>query len=158
MGKKHNDVFETKKSLLEEQKKLQKKIAKIRIPCSHTTAKGKLKVDFINGAYCECKNCGTKFDFEQIELKDLEDAILTVHNAINQIKAFTNNPDDDRRIIITLGDLDYNLSEIKELYKRTTKEFGKGKKNKKSYDDSFGSYGASSINFVGSGKKNKYYK
>lgn len=157
MGKKHNDLFETKKSLLEEQKKLQKKIAKIRIPCSHTSAKGKLKVEFIKGTLCECENCGTKFDFEQIDLKELEDAILVVHNAINQIKAFTNDPDNDRRIITTLGDLDYNLSEIKELYKRATKEFGKGKKKKKSHDDAFGSYGASSINFVGSGKKGKYY-
>ena len=153
MGK-NKDKFENKRSILEEQRILEKKLRKLKIPCSHTNNKGKLKVDFINGTLAECKKCGAKFDFGQIELKDLDKAIMVVHNAVNQIKAFSNDPESERGIIIQLGEIDYNLSELRELYKRAVNSYSKNNNKKKNKsDDGFGSYGISNIGFASSKKR-----
>ena len=157
---KNDNYYADKKSLLEEQRELEKKIAKMKIPCSHTSNKGKVKVDFEANGLGKCKICGTKFRFDIIDLNDLDKAIMIVHNAINQVKVFSDDPNRERKVIIKLGELDYNLSELRELYKRASKDLGNGKKKKnKSHDDQFGSYGTGNIGFVGGGKKKgKYYR
>lgn len=155
--KKKNNNFASMSDILEEKKKLDKKLAKVAIPCSHTNDKGKLKIEFLDNGLARCKKCGSVFSFETISHDSLDKAVRTVHNAINQIKALTEDPDREQGVINSLGQLDYNLKETAELYKKTVSNYGKGgkKKNKKQYD-SFGSYGAGSIEFIGGKKKNKY--
>lgn len=154
MGK--NSNFESLRDLMEEEKKLKRKMRKLKIPCSHTNDKGKIKVEFIKGTLARCKKCECVFDFGRIEFDELDAAVETVHNAINQIKALSNDPEKEANLIRELGSIDFNLSEMADLYKRTITKYGKGTNNKKkNKDSSFGSYGASNINFI-DGKKNKY--
>lgn len=153
MGKKDSSSFVSMRDLVEEEKKIKRKKLKIRIPCSHTNDKGKIKVDFVKGTLAQCKKCGCVFDFERIEPEELDNAVEVVHNAINQIKALSNDPEKEASLIRELGTIDFNLSEMSDLYKRTITKYGKGGNNNKKKDkDRFGSYGASSIDFIGNGK------
>lgn len=160
MGKK-DSRFESLRDIYEEETRLRRKREKLKIPCSHTNDKGKIKVDFIKGTVARCRKCGAQFDFSQIPMDDLYEAIDVVHNALNQIKALSNDPEKESKLISDLGSIDYNLSEMAELYKRTIEKNGKGGKNKKKHsDNSFGSYGANSLDFIGgrsgNGCKRKY--
>lgn len=160
MAKKNND-FTPMSDLMEEKKKLEKKMKKITIPCSHTNSNGKVKIDFIGkGNLVRCKKCGCKFDFSVIDSDNLRNAIRTVHNAINQVKAMTDDPEREETVIKNLGELDYNLDAMEELYSKTVYQYNKtgGKKKKKHNNNDYGNYGANSIDFIGGGKrKNKYY-
>jgi len=152
---KKTSEFQSMRDLQEEQKKIEKKLRKVKIPCSHSNSNGKIKVDFINNStLAKCKKCGTKFDFKTIPFEELEHAQMVMHNAVNQIKAFSDDPEKERSVIVTLGDFDYNSFEIVELYKRTINAFGKNKKNnKKKHDDDFGAYGIGSAISLSGGKK-----
>lgn len=160
MGKKKNNDFTPMSDLMEEKKKLEKKMGKISIPCSHTNDNGKVKFDFLGkGNLVRCKKCGCTFDFGTIDPDDLHKAVLTVHNAINQVKSMTDDPNREAGVINTLGNLDYNMKEMEELYRKTVFNYHKGgkkKKNRKNND--FGQYGYNNIDFIGTKpKKNKYY-
>lgn len=152
MGKNSNNKngFQTMSDLMEEKKKLEKKLGKVMIPCSHTNSNGKLKVDFLGRDLCRCKKCGCEFSFEQIDNDELKSAIRTLHNAINQIKAMSDDPEKESSVIEQLGNLDYNLKEMKELYNKTINDNVRGgKKKKKNRDNNaFGSYGTSNIKFI----------
>lgn len=159
MAKKETE-FENMRDLLEERKKIDKRLHKAMIPCSHTKENGKLKVEFINGTRCRCKRCGAEFDFTRISNEELRAAVRTIHNALNQIKALSSDPSKEYGVIKQLGTLDFNLKDIAELYQRTQNESGKGgkmkKKKNRGYGNDFGSFGADSIDFIGGGKK--YYR
>ena len=159
MGKNKNNDFTPLGDLLEEKKKLEKKMSQIRIPCSHTKKSGKVTFDFIKGNSVRCKTCGCVFDFTAIDSDELASAIKTVHDAINQVKAMSNDPSEEKKIIRRLGELDYNLNELASLYDITVNRYSKGgKKKKKKNEDSFGSFGANNLEFIGGGKKkNRYY-
>ena len=155
-NKKKSSDFVEMRDLREEQKKLDKKKKKVAIPCSHTNAKGKLKLNFLGkGNLVQCEKCETVFDFSTISHDDLKDAIRIVHNAINQVKVMTDDPEKEYAVISNLGQLDYNLKELEELYRRATNKYGKGEKKKKNKDD-FGQYGINALSFTG-GKNKKYY-
>lgn len=159
MGKNKNSSFETMRDLQEERKKLEKKMAKVKIPCSHTNSNGKIKVEFRKGTIAECKKCGCVFDFERISDEDLNDAVEVIHNAINQIKALSNDPEKEMKIIETLGQIDYSLSELAELYTRTVSKYGKGgkkNKNKNKNNDSIGSYGVGNLDLLGGKNRRRY--
>ena len=155
MGKNNNKSdFQSMEDLQNEMKKLQKKMAKQSIGCSHTNDNGKLKVDFLHGTSCKCKKCKIEFDFEQIEEEEIKEAAKVIHNAINQIKALSDDPVKEKSVIIELGTIDYNLKELVELYIKTINQKTKGgKKNKKknkgnNNQNVFGNYGTSNIKFI----------
>lgn len=151
MGKNHKDEhFTDVNSLYEQQREIQKKIEKAKIPCSHTNAKGKLKVKFMDGNVVKCTKCGTTFSFDPISMKDLKAAVQTVHNAINQCKALSNDPQGaEKELIKTLGGIDFNLSELLTLYERISSNGDKKKKKNKKKDrgDHFGESGMNAILF-----------
>lgn len=148
MGKNNND-FQTMSDLMEEKKKLEKKLSKVMIPCSHTNSNGKLKVDFIGRTRCRCKKCGAEFDFEQVSQDEAKEAIATLHNMINQIKALSDDPEKEFSVIKELGSIDYNLKEVCDLYEKTIANNTRGgKKKKKQNDNVFGSYGSGSLKFI----------
>ena len=155
MSKKDAEIL-TMRNLVEKRKELDRELDKLKIPCSHTKeSNGRLKVEFINERYVRCEKCGCEFDFTRIETDELKNAVNIIHNAINQIKVMSDAPEREKKVLRELGTMDYNLSELLDLYKRTINTFGKGKKKKKSKDSSFGSYGAASIDFI-NGRRNKY--
>lgn len=159
MGKKHkNDYFSAMRDLREEEKKIKKKLKQITIPCPHTNHKGKLSGEFIKGDLFQCKRCGQKFSFTQISSDTLSDAIRVCQNAINQIKAFSDNPQEEESLIRSLGELSYNLGEVGDLYNRVCSGPKEKKKNKhrNNDDNGFGGYG--SIGFIGDKKKKKKNK
>lgn len=152
MGKKEHDgddFYSKKSALLRKQQSIAEEIEGLRVPCSHTKKNGKLKCHFIPGGkddtLVECERCGARFNMAAIRRESLEGAITVLHNAINQIKVFANNPDadeDERRVIIRLGKIDRDLKEILKVYGRTVLENGKdGKKKKKKSGDNFGGSG-----------------
>jgi len=127
---------------------------KIAIHCCHQNEKGKLKIypyeKGKTGDY-QCKYCKTIFNMNHISKEELKDALSTLHNAIQQIRSFA-DCDKDEKIIMLLGELDFNLHETKELYERYADIYGKRNKKKKDRDD-IGSYGVGSISFIGGKKK-----
>jgi len=141
------------------QKEAEKERRKAIIECAHQNEKGKLKIHPVNekGDY-ECKYCEEQFNMNSISRSNIEDAIETMHNAIQQIRCFS-DPEDDAKLVRLLGELDFNMQEVGELYERIVNLYGKNKKknrgDKYKDHDSFGSYGASSLSFIGGGKKNK---
>lgn len=154
-GEKKNKGFECIDSiedLKEAQKAISKKIEKAKIPCSHTNENGKIKIKFLDDSTrVQCKKCGAMFDFKTVDMDTLNDAIRIVHNAINQVKVLSDNPSEDKKVIRLLGELDYNLGNLSELYEATTKSFNKNKnkKKKKNRDyDSFGQFGAGSVRYI----------
>lgn len=157
--KKKNDIFTNISNLEKAQKELDKEKAKIAIPCSHTNDKGKLKVEFLRGHLARCKRCGAKFDFAVVSDDDLDKAFMVVHNVLNQIKALSDDPVGEEKLIKSLGELDFNLKETKKLYRKTIEAAAKNngnKKKNKNKGDQFGSYGASNVEFIANGKRKKY--
>lgn len=154
MGKKND--FNEMGNLLEEKKKLDRKIKRAAIACSHLGKNGKVKFDIDQSTgQCVCKRCGTKFNFAQYSAATANECIKGVHDIINQIKVFTDDPDEDAGLIRTLGEIDYNLQTVKELYNRLISD-GKHNKKKKNSNDygSFGNIGRD-LSFVSGGKKKK---
>lgn len=158
MGKeKLHDKFSKIKEL---EKQLKKEKKKTMMECFHQNEKGKLKIVPINdkGDY-ECKKCSDEFNMNQLKRATLNDAVKILHDAIQQIKCFS-DPSEDRKLIAQLGELDYNTGELVELYDRVVIAYGnKNNRNKNDHrqhnkdnnDNSFGSYG--SISFIGGKKK-----
>lgn len=163
MGKKNKKGFNSLKELDAQRQSLEKKMKQISIDCSHTKHNGKFAGKFIEGTnILRCDRCGAKFNPSQYSHKTLKDAVQVCNDAINQIKMFSENPDDgdDGEIISMLGSIAYNLSDIPELYRRTVSEDGGGKKKKKkhnnNYDgDGFGHYGDLG-SFTGKSKKGRW--
>ena len=154
MGKKnYNDEMH---NIIEEQRKLEKKLKMIPIKCSHTNNKGKLAGDYNNDNLFQCKKCKTKFSFTTSSLQQLREAYRLFHNAINQVKVFTDTPNEDMATIEKLGQLDYNLEEFLDLYKRVCLDDNgkkKKKKNKNHDNNSYGGYGT--VSFIADKKKKK---
>ena len=161
--KKHNSnpAFESKiNDLREEQKKLTRKLKQLVVPCSHTNSNGKLKVEHLKGDMYRCTKCGCEFSFRSIPQDELEHAANVLHDALNQAKALSNDPEREISVINTLGQTDYNLMEFPELYDRITRKFGKNngdhkKKKHKNKDVDFGSYGVGELSFGGN-NRNKF--
>ena len=159
MGKKKNDHInnysEQIKSLREERERIERELKAVSVKCSHTNSEGKLTINFVDNEKVRCKKCGCEFRFNTISTEKLDNAIDTLHDVINQIKSFSDDPVREKKVIKSLGDIDFNLDEIRELYCRTTKEFSKNghKHKKKKKDESIGSYGMNSISFINGRKK-----
>lgn len=153
MGKKNND-FQGIGDLLAKKKKLEKEIKRIAVPCSHLNKKGELKVELSDGV-AKCKKCGLRFGLDQYSSDTVRESVRVVHDVLNQLKVFSDSPDDDNDLIRSLGELDFNLSSIEELYSRMLEEQGRGKKKKKNNDyDAFGSIGRD-VSFIGNPKGNR---
>lgn len=151
--KKGFDFIDGIDDLKEAQKAIAKKIEKAKIPCSHTNENGKIKIRFLNegNTKVQCKRCGSIFDFRTISMEDLRDAIGVIHNAINQIKALSDKPVEEKKLIKLLGEMDYNLINVEEIYENCTRSYnkhGNKKKKKKNNYDSFGQFGASSVRYI----------
>jgi hypothetical protein len=138
---------------------LEKESKRIVVECSHQNEKGKLKIRAVsnNGDY-ECKYCGAKFNMNPISRNTLADATETLHNAIQQIRCYS-DIHSDAKLIHALGEIDYNIGETGELYDRVTNVYGKGNGNKKKKNKNrgdgggqFGSYGSGSLSFINGGK------
>lgn len=149
--KKLEGLAEAKKQIKEEQKKLV-------VECAHQNANGKLKLYPVNdrGDF-KCKYCEAVFNMNPKKKEELEKAVNTIHDAIQQIRCFS-DVEEDAKTIKVLGEVDFNLSTSIELYERIVNAFSKnGKKKKKNHNnhnnDSFGSYGSNSLSFIGGKKK-----
>lgn len=155
MSKKKKNLLKEKLKKIEKvRREMEKERKKIVVECSHQNEKGKLKIYPVNehGEY-ECKYCKTRFNMNPISSADLREAVKTLHDAIQQIRCYS-DIDEDENLIIMLGELDYNLQETVELYDRTRALFGRGsgKKSRKE-DDDFGAYGSGALSFIGGKKK-----
>lgn len=157
MGKKNKSDFRSMMAELRDQKaKIEKKLKMIEVPCSHTKNGGKISGEFMGkGSHdFKCHRCGAEFNFDIIDRNELEDAIRVCYNAINQIKAFSDNPDKDAKVIENLGETAYNLREIPTLYKRVVGDDkgGKKKKHKKNHNTHSNS-GYGGVSFINEKKK-----
>lgn len=154
MAKKDKELTGGKlESLLEAKKNIEKQVKKVAIECPHTK-NGHLKVEFLaqNSYDCRCKKCGLEFNMQKISAKELKHSIKILHDAINQIKASSGNPDQERRIIKTIGEIDYNLDEILKIYDSVTKP-SKNKNKNKNKKKGGGGNGGYGIDAILTGKK-----
>lgn len=161
MGKKEFENLSLR-SIEEERRKLEKKRKKIMIPCTHSSKKGNPK-GTMEGNKFTCELCGATFSITKISMDELHEAASTLHNAINQIKLMSDNPEQDSSLIDVLGNTDFNINEVVSLYRNMTQSGKKKKKNKNRNRDGRGANGGytngQAISFVdgGYGKKKKYY-
>jgi hypothetical protein len=88
--------------------------------------------------------------------KEIDAAVKTLHDAIQQIRCYSDINQDDK-LIRLLGELDFNLQETSELYDRVVNVYGReqGQKKKKNREDDFGTYGSQALSFIGGGKSRR---
>ena len=154
MGKKKNAFKEKLKTIEQVRRQMEKERKKIVVECAHQNDKGKLKIYPVNefGEY-ECKYCKTRFNMNPIPSAELDEAIKTIHDAIQQISCYSDIDEDDK-LIRLLGELDFNLQETAELYERVVSVYGRGTGKKKHKDEyEFGAYGTGALSFIGGKKK-----
>ena len=154
MGKKHYEQI-SQKAIEAQRKELNRLEKKVKIPCPHTNSKGKLRVNFLSDKVVKCRICGAKFNIETIPMDTLDAAIRVVHDAINQTKSFSPDPKKEKDIITDLGEIDYNLGELRTLYENVTEQYGKGNRNKgkKKKHHNNNDFGAWGVNNVGVSKR-----
>lgn len=129
---------------------------KVKSECSHkkTTSDGRVKLSIEaidkHGTY-RCKRCGDTFNLTSIPEQGkggLTEALSTVHNAIQQIRCFSDvRNEKDRKLSLELGSVDAVLARLPVVYNRTVTAYNtnrkkKNKKNKgkKQNKGGFGSY------------------
>lgn len=114
----------------------------IAISCNHQKKNGDLNVKWIDEAegIVQCKTCGDTFSMNIVKSDKLENAVKVIHSAIQQIRATTNNDEDD--VVENFGKIDYAMRQVPEQYGRLIEALGKGKKKKKkNKKSSIGGYG-----------------
>lgn len=159
MSKGNKRTFEELSRVDDMLAKLHMEKQKIAVECSHQVyKKGKnewrLKLDFLDDrGTAECKICHVKFNIHPISQNEVLDAVETLHNVVQQVRAFS-NPDKDAKTIRDLGLLDYNNQRLPEIYRRTLDTYSNRKKqknNNKNNGGGWGSYGTQNLSFMGGG-------
>lgn len=153
MAKKRKQYLDKLAKIQQIEREVEKEKKKIVVECSHQNEKGKLKIEPIgdHGEFM-CKICKVEFNMEKLPTETIEDASKILHDAIQQIRCYS-DADRDSRLIRLLGELDYNLAETAELYQRVVNVYtrDKGKKNKNNKrNEGFGSFGTGGgLSFIG---------
>lgn len=122
-------------------KQLEKKMAVIRVQCSHQDKHGNLQVKSVGGDMFKCRQCEETFKLNPVDTNQLKASYSILSDAINQIKVMA-DPKEDEVVIKTLGQLQFNIKEAITLYETTMNQDKKKKKNKKkNKSDNYGNYG-----------------
>lgn len=131
----------------EAQRDLEKKKRQLAIKCNHRTKHGEFNFSPEGSTIVKCNSCKDEFDIARIKKDTLEESVQVIHSAIQQIRMLS-NPEEDKHVIKSLGDLDYNLRSIPDIYRRVDEVHGKNKgknknknKNKNRGGNSIGAYG-----------------
>lgn len=155
---KNKREFQDNLNRIEKMKKeLEKERKKAVIQCNHRSGKGNLKLAPLGGNEFECTICKTRFNAGKVSEENLLAAIDTVHDAIQQIRAFSDKSEDES-LVKFFGEIDYNVQSLPELYRRVMAAYSHsgGKKKKHHRDDQrFGSYGSSGLDFIGGSAKQR---
>lgn len=127
------------------QKELEKQKRLLAVKCNHRTKSGEFNFFPVNGGtLVRCNSCKDEFDIANLDEDKLKKSVDYVHSAIQQTRMLS-NPDDDKAIIKQLGDLDYNLRSVPEIYHRVQEVHSRNKKSKKNKNKggggSIGAYG-----------------
>lgn len=145
-------------SLKSEEKKIERKRRELVAKCNHRKeSNGKLKIESLGNNVFECKICRTRFDATKIAEDDMNDAVDVLHNAIQQIRCFSDKTE-DRELVEYYGKIDSSLQTLPETYHRlillSSKDNFNKKKKKHREPDSFGRYSNGSIDLLGFGGGN----
>ena len=157
MGKKKfKEKFKEKlDALAKADEELRRERKKIIIQCSHHNSKGKLKLEQLENGKWQCKYCHETFHMAPINQQELREAYQVLHDAIQQMRAFS-DPEKDERLIVHLGEIDFNLGEILPTYDKIINFYSakKGKKDKYK-EEEIGFSGMGSLSFLDGKKKKK---
>jgi len=173
MGKNNYRFLEDLGSMDRQMRELERERKRKAARCVHRSEKGNLKIeplsehdrDYMEGEV-RCKYCKIHWNMNPMTMDELDAGITIVHNAIQQIRSLgETDSEKELKLAVFLGELDYNLDSLNELYNRTLQTFGRGagsgkKKNKNRGDreDNLGGYSSGTISFIGGaggGGKNK---
>jgi transcription elongation factor Elf1 len=155
-----NDYKRTRwTTIQEEERKLKQRRRQLMAECDHRDPEtGKLAIKAIDDrGNVRCKICGMEFNSVMVNESELNEAIDTLHNSIQQIRSYSGSKE-DRDLIIAYGKLDADIETIAEQYGRVIRDpesrFNKKKKKKHKHNDyeSFGFYGADSVSYGGGGR------
>ena len=145
-------------SIVEAEQKLKRERQKLIIPCSHTKKGGeKLNLNLVDDntgeTIAKCNQCGTKFSLTPVREDELRDAVMVIHDAVNQLKIYSEDPKAEAKMIEALGNIDFNVLNLPEMYKTAVEQYSgkKKKKRRNNSDDNYGSYGGASL--FGSGRR-----
>lgn len=142
------------------ERQMQERRRQIAVQCSHVHPNnGKPAIKMLNNKYdSECTICGKRFNMDTVPSADLLSATKTVVDAIEQMR-FMSNRDSDMDLIVHLGNLGFNITEVAPTYDQLVQQYSqggnkkrrKGKKNNNNQSQ-YGSFGsASSLSFIGGG-------
>lgn len=154
MSKKEKQVksesfIESLRGLEEKRKELEKQAAQLKASCRHRGKSGKLKVNELKGSKVVCDKCGEVFDIAVVDQKELEAAVETIHNAIQQVRCMARQ---DKQQDITLcqvyGDIDYNIKNLPMVYAKIISRMGNGKKKHKKENNEYSFYDKK-VSFLG---------
>lgn len=144
------------------ERQMQERRRQIAVQCSHVHPKnGKPALHFLNTKYdAECTICKKRFNVDTVPTGDLTAATKTVIDAIEQMR-FMSNRESDMDLIVHLGNLGFNLTEIAPTYDQIVLQYSQGgnkKRRKKNRNggnqNQYGSFGdASSLSFIGGGNR-----
>jgi len=151
MANKFKKSFRDKIAAIEKaEAEVKKERKKIVVQCSHQNSKGKMKIYHIGNSNFKCKYCGEVFSMKPVSMGELKSAVETLHNVIQQMRAFS-DPESDMRFIEHLGEMDFNIEELPAVYDRINSLMSKKKKNKNNNDE-IGFSGMRGISFLDSRK------
>ena len=147
MSNARKELKERIQAIEEEIRKAKRAKDKLLIDCAHQSKKGKLKLINISGDMYKCKFCDVKFSLQPVSQAKLEDAIKVLHNVIQQIRSFSDQ-EKDVKLIRHLGEIDFNLTELPDIYSAIMSQYKKDSKDRKDDDDDIGFTGLRSLSFV----------
>ncbi len=138
-----------------EEQKIRLKQRRIAAQCTHQDGDKLDLVELNNKGDFECQICGVQFNINPISKEDLHQAYTTLHNAIQQIRSI-GNATKNMNTIIELGEIDFNLRQIEDLYGRFVRDLSRnkrGRKDKRNQHNNYGSYGHGNISFIGKNRR-----
>lgn len=167
-NKKSNSAFADFNARMEEQarkaKKAKMELEEFKNSCCHVDNNGKPKLENVGNNEVMCKMCYTKFSLSPITEDELKHSRQLIHNMIQQIKIFSNDPESEFELLENIGKIPLKLEMVQGIYVKNILKASKEKKNKNKnynqYDDAYntGVYGSAALDlFVppSAKKKNK---
>ena len=155
MGKNNGNYKDRMNEILESQRALDKQVRKMKVQCAHVNKNGKLKLTEVGNGYFECDICGERFSLAPIDRHTLDAAVEVIHNAAQTIRCYS-DAEQDRNLIVAIGELDYNVRELPDIYEKVssayTRNQGGKKRNKnknRNQGGGFGQFGAGNVSFLG---------
>lgn len=137
-----NDAYDPK-SVSQLRRELEKQERYLAATCNHLNRDGNLNVEVLaDQKTVRCRACRSEYSFGIISDRDLREATFVVDSALQQMRAFTGNSQEDRDRAAYLGNTAYEIRQVPDLYGRLVESRSRDgrRRKKRNRNDDFASY------------------